>query len=341
MKAVQNKKTAVLAVLAVLTIAVLFGAQFTGMERVPLSSLFHPSPGAASEILWRLRMPRVFTSFLAGAGLAVSGMVFQAMFRNPLATPFTLGVSSGAALGAALSIRLGITFTLLGISSSSLFAFIGALASITLVYGITRAKRGFSTSTMLLAGVAISLFFSSVILFTQYLSDFTNSLRILRWLMGGLAVVGFKPVQSMLPLVVGGSAVIFYLTNELDLMTTGTEIALSRGVDVKRTKTILFLVTSLMVGGVVSVCGPIGFVGMMAPHICRLLIGPGHRHLTPATILFGGSFLTLCDTLSRTIIAPAEVPVGVVTALLGGPFFIWLLMGGLSERSVLSYYEEG
>jgi iron complex transport system permease protein len=179
---------------------------------------------------------------------------------------------------------------------------------------------------MLLAGVAVSFFFSSLILFLQYLSDFTQSFRILRWLMGGLEILGFDTVLNLLPLVLGGSAVLTLLRRELNLLTTGEDLALSRGVDVRRVKLVLFLVTSLMVGGVVAVCGPIGFVGMMAPHICRLLVGWDHAHLFPTTLLFGGTFLTFCDTLARTLIAPAEIPVGIITALLGGPFFIWLLL---------------
>jgi iron complex transport system permease protein len=184
-----------------------------------------------------------------------------------------------------------------------------------------------------LAGVAFSLFFSSVILFTQYMSDFTHSFRILRWLMGGLEVVGYEPILNMAPFVISGSAIIFFMTHELNLMAVGEEIAVSRGVDVGSAKSILFFATSLMVGGVVAICGPIGFVGLMAPHICRLLIGADHRCLTAATLLFGGIFLTLCDVLSRTLIAPAEMPVGIITALLGGPFFVWLLLRKSSSTS--------
>lgn len=180
---------------------------------------------------------------------------------------------------------------------------------------------------MLLAGVAVSFFFSSLILFIQSLSDFTQSFQILRWLMGGLEAVGYGSLLNMLPFVFAGCAVILCLSHELNLMVAGEEIAISRGVDVGRSKLVAFISTSVMVGSVVSVAGPIGFVGMMAPHICRLVIGQDHRYLAPASLLFGGTFLTLCDSLSRTLIAPAEIPVGVITALIGGPFFIWLLMG--------------
>jgi iron complex transport system permease protein len=322
-----------LTILFVLAIVVLSGAPFVGMKAIPLDAVLHPAfGGKESDIFWKIRMPRVCVSFLAGATLAVSGMAFQAMFRNPLATPFTLGVASGASLGAAIYVRLGFMFSVLGVSGMSISAFAGAILSILLVYGLTRIKRGFSTTTMLLAGVAISFFFSSVILFTQYMSDFTHSFRILRWLMGGLEVVGFESVMNMVPFVITGSTIILCMKHELNLMMIGEEIAVSRGMDAVRAKQLLFFATSLMVGGVVAICGPIGFVGIMIPHICRLLIGADHKYLTMATLLFGGVFLTLCDMLARTIIAPAEMPVGIITALLGGPFFLWLLLGKSSSN---------
>lgn len=325
-------KALVVAALALLGFAVLAGAPLLGMTRVSLADILHPGD---SDVFWRLRMPRVLMSFLAGMGLAVSGMAFQAMFRNPLATPFTLGVSSGASLGAALYVLSGVQVAVLGFSGISVAAFAGALASILLVYAITSTRRGLSTGTMLLAGVAVSFFFSSVILFIQYISNFTDTFRILRWIMGGMSVVGFEPLQQMLPFVLVGCGIVFFLRHELNLMTTGEDIAASRGVNVKGTKQVLFFATSLMVGGVVAICGPIGFVGMMSPHICRMLIGPDHRYLAPATLLFGGAFLTLCDVLARTVIAPAEIPVGVITALLGGPFFLWLLIGVPNDRGIM------
>ncbi len=305
-----------------MALAPLMGAQWIS----PVTALRHDPDDVASVIFWEIRLPRVCLSFLAGAALAVSGMAFQAMFRNPLATPFTLGVASGASLGAALCVRFGLVFTVLGISTRSVMAFAGALLAILMVYGLTRLRRGFSTSTMLLAGVAMSLFFSSVILFAQYMTDLAGTRQIFHRLIGGLEVAGFDEVLNVLPIAVTGIAVIIYLTNELNLMMSGEEIAVSRGAEVAKVKKILFLVTSLMVGGVVAVCGPIGFVGMMVPHMCRLVLGADHRWLTPATALFGGVFLTCCDLIARTIIAPATMPVGIITALLGGPFFVWLLV---------------
>ncbi len=345
-------RTLVLAGLLIFALAVLAWAPLVGLIDVPASAFWGKADDLIKvDILWRFRIPRVLMAFLAGAGLAASGMAFQAMFRNPLATPFTLGVASGAALGAALCIHVSQVLTpwwivavydglqhglsWLGISPVSLCAFAGALTAILLVYGLTRLRQGASTGSMLLAGVAISFFFSSLILFLQYVTDPTRSFRILRWVMGGLdSVVDFDDVLSVFPFVAAGCVVVLYLTHELNLITTGDELAASRGVEVNRTKLILFFAASLMVGAVVALCGPIGFVGLMAPHICRLLVGPDHRLLTPATLLFGGAFLVLCDTLARTIMAPTELPVGIVTALLGGPFFLWLLLGRRSETGV-------
>lgn len=279
-----------------------------------------------NHILTQIRIPRVLFAFIAGSGLALCGMVFQAMFNNPLATPFTLGVASGASLGATLYVYLGLSFSLLGMDGSTIAAFSGALIAISFVYSISHFRRGFSSETLLLTGVAISFFFSSLILFTQYLSNVTDSFRILRWLMGGLSIVGYHDVIQLLPFVSLCVAIILWLSRELNLLMAGDDIALSRGVAVQQVRYLLFFITSLCVGAIVALCGPIGFVGMMVPHICRLLIGSDHRWLTPATLLFGGGFLILCDTVARLIIAPAEIPVGVITTLLGGPFFLWLLI---------------
>jgi len=318
----------IIACLLALAVLVLAVAPFLGMESIPLGALWGAADDQVKiEVLWKLRIPRVAMAFLAGTALAVSGMSFQAMFRNPLATPFTLGISSGASLGAALCIQLGCKFSLLGIPGVTVSAFIGAVITILLVYSLAmRAPQGSTTATMLLAGVAISFFFSSLILFIQYMSDFTQTFRMLRWVMGGMEnVVDFGEVLTVFPFVVTGSLIIAFLIHELNLMLMGEDFAISRGMALHQTKLLLYFAVSLMVGSVVAFCGPIGFVGLMAPHICRLLIGPDHRLLFPATWLLGGTFLLTCDTVGRTIMAPAEMPVGVITALLGGPFFLWLL----------------
>ncbi len=316
-----------LAALAVLALVV---APFFGTESVPFRALWGGAADPISNaILWDFRIPRVLMAFVAGTALAASGMAFQAMFRNPLATPFTLGISSGASLGAVLAIQCGWAFTLWGFSGTSIAAFLGALVSIFVVYVITaRCRLGDSAATMLLAGVAVSYFFSSLILCVQYATDPSRSFRMLRWVMGGLegSSVFFHDVLSVFPFMAAGCLIVWYLTHDLNLLTTGEEFAFSRGVDVKRTKLLLFFAVSLMIGAVVAVCGPIGFVGLMAPHICRLLLGYDHRRLYPATWLFGGAFLVICDTAARTLMAPMELPVGIITSLLGGPFFLWLLL---------------
>jgi iron complex transport system permease protein len=314
--------------LVVLSIAVVAIVPFIGMRAIPLKALFSPTGGSVeAEILWGIRLPRVCMSFLVGASLALAGMVFQGVFRNSLAEPFTLGISSGAAFGAALYVQLGMPLSLLGIPGASVFAFFGAIASIAAVYGLAGLSKRVTTTTPLLAGVAISFFFSSATLLIQYMSGIVDAHRILRWLMGSVAAAGFSTVVDVVPFVLVGSAIVIFLTPELNLLTTGDELAASRGVNVKNTTWILLGSTSLMVAGAVALCGPIGFVGLMAPHMCRLIVGPNHRTLAPATFLFGGILLTICDTISRMLVAPIEIPVSVVTSFLGGPFFLWLLLG--------------
>ncbi|MBI2302423.1 MAG: iron ABC transporter permease [Armatimonadetes bacterium] len=307
--------------------AVLLCAPLVGGRAMPLSALVHPVPGdAATMIVREIRLPRVCLAWIAGAGLAVSGMAFQAMFRNVLATPFTLGVSSGASLGAAVAVRLGLGTMLLGFTGVTAGAMLGALLATGAVYGLTRLRRDFSTVSMLLAGVAVNALCSSLILLIQYTADFNDTFRILRWLMGGFQMVGFDAALRVLPFVLAGVGILAALVGELNLLTTGEELAASRGVAVGRVKAVVFLAVSPMVGVIVSVCGPVGFVGLMCPHICRLLVGADHRRLLPATVLFGGAFLVACDTVASTAFAPTELPVGIFTACLGGPFFLWLLL---------------
>jgi iron complex transport system permease protein len=271
----------------------------------------------------------------AGGGPRSPGL--HRLFRNPLATPFTLGVASGAAFGVALATRLGLAAAFLGLATDSLAALAGALVAVSVVWLLTRARPASSSMVLLLAGVAMSFFFSSLILLLQYTASLGDSYQIVRWLMGGLAGVGTREVLHLLPFVAVGVVALLWRARELDLLSIGADLAASRGVDVGHQRTVIFLAASVMVGGVVAACGPIGFVGMMAPHICRLLLGAGHRHLLPASCLFGGAFLAVCDTAARLVLAPAELPVGVITAFLGGPFFLWLLAvcrGGSSPRNM-------
>jgi iron complex transport system permease protein len=313
-----------LGVLFLLTLALM---PFVGLEAISPARIWSDPASQAGLIFWKLRVPRVLIGMLAGSGLALAGLTFQALFRNGLATPYTLGTASAASWGACLYLGLGWSFSLAGLSGITWFAFAGALLSLGLIYGFSRQRSGgLATETMLLAGVAIGFIFSSLILLLQYLSHQTNSLRIMRWLMGGLDVVGYDQIIQPLPLILAGSVVIFGLRHELNLLSLGEELAVGRGLNAARTKLILLLTGGLMVGAVVAVVGPIGFVGMIVPHVCRRLLGPDHRALVPASFLLGAIFLPACDAVARLIIAPAELPVGIITSILGGPFFIWILM---------------
>lgn len=320
--------------LLVVSLAVPLAMTLAGSSWISPAGLFAPGFGdsPAGKIFWQIRIPRVLTGFLVGAALGVAGMVFQAIFRNSLATPFTLGVSSGASFGAALAVKAGLMFTFLGLSGVTLCAFGTAALAIFLIYFLTSLRREFSTEAMLLAGVAMSFFFSAAILVVQYLSDFAGSFQLVRWLMGNLDMVGYVRPLQLLVVVVPCLAVVWWFCPDLNLLLTGDELALTRGVHVRRTRYVMFFAVSLLTAAVVSFCGPIGFVGMMVPHMLRLLLGLDHRRLVWAVVFGGGAFLTACDGLARTVVAPVEIPVGIITALLGGPFFLWLLIRRREQR---------
>jgi iron complex transport system permease protein len=316
-------RTALL-ILAAVWIVTMILTPLVGSQSISLEQILRGDPTAAS-IFWQIRLPRILLALLGGAALATSGLGFQTLFRNPLAEPYTLGVSSGAALGAVIALRFeGGQF--LGLSLVGLASFAGALGATALIVGLALRRQGIETSTLLLAGVAVSLSCSAIILFLQYLADSTQTFRMVRWMMGGLSVVGYTEVLWLLPFVLGGSAALFALRWELNLLLTGEELAASRGVDLARLRRYVLLATSLMIGALVAVAGPIGFVGLIVPHMLRRFVGHDHLFLVPACILGGGAFLTLCDAAGRTILSPAELPVGILTALLGGPFFLWLLV---------------
>jgi iron complex transport system permease protein len=311
--------------LIALSLLIVAACPFFGLSFISPSALTIPDHPDA-EVFWRLRFPRTVAAFLAGAGLSLGGMIFQALFRNPLATPFTLGVSSGASFGASVYFWLGGTILVKVGSLGPLFSsLLGAFLSMALVWSITRSRGGFQTAVMLLAGVVINFFFSSLVLFVQYLSDAHDSLRIMHWLMGSLSSLETARLAELGFVVFMGTIFVMSLAPQIDLLTAGEELAASRGVRLKTLKIKIFVVASIIVGTVVSLAGPIGFVGLMVPHACRLILGWNHRRLTPAVFFVGGAFLTLCDLASRLVLAPAELPIGIVTALLGGPFFLWIL----------------
>lgn len=302
---------------------VLIAAPFCGSRFISLSEVF--ADGVDSTIFWQLRMPRVLLAFVAGALLSLGGMAFQTLFRNALATPYSLGVSGGAALAVSIAVRFGVAGSVIGIGINSVSAFVGALIASAVVFGISRMRRGAVNGEMLLAGVAVSILCSNAIMFIQYTGNEDKLFQTMRWMLGGVAVTGYGQVSALAILCLIPAGIILFYAREMDLLEFGDTFASSRGVNVMRCAIIIFICVSFMVGAVVAVCGPIGFIGMICPHICRRLFGTLHRTLVPSSLVFGGVFLVACDVVGRSVAAPAEIPVGIVTGLIGCPFFLWLL----------------
>jgi iron complex transport system permease protein len=314
-----------------LLLATLVFAPIVGSTPISLRRVFDFSVPFAdntdAQIFFIARLPRTLAGACVGALFAAAGVVFQGLLRNPLATPFTLGVSTGAALGAVLAITFNWSIGIAGISAVPAAAFAGSLVAVAIVYALAQARhRGLSTTVLLLAGVTMNAFFSAMVLFVQYFASFADTYRTLRWLMGDLDVSSYQPIVAALPTTIAAFAVFAWLARPLNLLSLGPDSAESRGLDVTRAQRGAFLSASLATGAAVSIGGPIGFVGIIIPHLVRLLVGPDHRLVLPAAALFGAAFLVGCDLIARTILAPVELPVGIITALIGGPFFLWLLI---------------
>jgi iron complex transport system permease protein len=314
-----------------LLVATCLVAPLVGSAPISLGRVFDRSipfsDNVDAQIFFVARMPRVFAGAVVGAGLAAAGVVFQALLRNALATPFTLGVSAGASLGAMLVIVFGATVTAGPFSSVPLASLAGAALAAAIVYRLaTMQDRAMSTTVLLLAGVTLNSFFSALILFVQYLADFAQVYRATRWIMGDLDVGSFEPVVAALPMMAIAFAMFAWLPSSLNLLSVGADAASARGVVVGRTQRLAFVSASLATAAAVSLAGPIGFIGIVVPHLVRLMVGVDHRLVLPASALFGASFLVACDLAARTLLAPIEIPVGVITAMLGGPFFLWLLV---------------
>ena len=316
-----------LAVLACVT------APLLGSTTIDFRQVFDPAIPFAenvdAQIFFILRLPRAIAGALVGASLAAAGVVLQAMLRNPLATPFTLGVSAGASLGAMLAISLGLSLPLgmLGELAGPVASFVGALGAVAIVYFLaTMRRQGLSTNVLLLAGVTLNSLFSALILFVQYLADPLQNFQSVRWVMGNLDVGGYQPILSAIPLMALAFVAFARLPRALNLLTMGPDSAAARGIDVLRTQRLAFLSASLATGAAVALGGPIGFIGIIIPHLVRLLVGADHRLVLPASACLGAAFLVMCDLASRTLLSPMELPVGIVTAMIGGPFFLWLLV---------------
>lgn len=313
-----------ISILILFTILTAVLAPLIGTSKSSFLELFSSETG--QQIFFDLRLPRVVFAFLVGFSLAMIGVAFQALLQNELATPYTLGVASGGALGAVIAIKSGLVFTVFGFTNITFFSVGGSVLTILIIYLIAKSRAGLSPITLILTGVTISLLFSSLILFVHYLADFTETYRMIRWLMGGLQVTGWYYSLVLFPFVFLTFFYLFRKAVALNIISSGDEMALSKGVDVLRLQRGVFLVSSVLVGIIVAFAGPIGFIGLIIPHLIRLIVGADHRKLLITAPIFGGTFLIWCDTFSRTIISPAELPVGIITAILGGPFFIWLLI---------------
>ena len=277
------------------------------------------------EILFDIRLPRVLLSLVVGGALAVAGVVCQAILRDALATPYTLGVSSGASLGAVIAI----SFNWGGIPIA---ACAGAFAAVVLVVALASEGRRLSSFTLLLAGVTLNSMCFALILFLQNVTTYGKTIMIIRWLMGSIDTIDYPALAGLSLAVLLITAWLIRRARDWNLLAIGEEWALTRGLNAPRLLWLGYLTVSLLTGLVTAYTGPIGFIGLIVPHALRLKYGADHRLLLPLSFLLGAVFLAICDTASRMIIAPAEIPVGVITALLGGPFFIWLLRS--KRRSV-------
>jgi len=306
-------------------------APIAGSTSIDLARVFDRSVPFAenvdAQIFFVARLPRTLAGALVGASLAAAGVVLQALLRNPLATPFTLGVSAGAALGAMLAITFASSLAFAGVPTVALASFAGSLGAVGIVYALaTVRRRGLSTDVLLLAGVTLNAFFSALILFVQFFADFSQTFRTVRWLMGDLDVSGYGPILGAIPPLVFAFGAFAWLTRALNLLSMGPDAAATRGVNVHTAQRLAFFSASVATGAAVSLGGPVGFIGIIVPHLVRLMVGADHRIVLPASALFGAAFLVGCDVVARTALAPLELPVGIITAMIGGPFFLWLLI---------------
>lgn len=312
-----------LAILVPMLVLSAFVALWFGYQRLDFATLRYDETTRA--IFFRLRLPRVVMAGVVGATLAVVGASLQALFRNPLADPFTLGVSGGGALGASLAIALGWGVRILGVPVVFVTAFAGSMIAIIVVYRIARGGSVVLPGALLLAGVVSNLIASAGVLTVQYVVDPARSLQILRWLIGSLDVIGFDIIGRMLVFLIPGWIALLAFSRELHLLAVDEETAASLGVNVRRCELAIYVISSLLVGVTVAVSGSIGFVGLIVPHMARLLFGQDVRIVMPSSLLLGAAFLMLADAVARTALGEGELPVGAVTGIIGGPFFLWLM----------------
>ncbi|MBS0172132.1 MAG: iron ABC transporter permease [Nitrospira sp.] len=326
--------TLLLLVAGLLTVVCLqLGTQYIGIGPIigHLSSLLFGRSvdqmvDTTGVILFQVRLPRVLLGFLVGSCLASVGVALQALLRNPLADPYVLGVSSGAALGVAVAVLFGVGTTVLALSLLPVCGFLGGLVALAVIYRMAASYDRLPIHSVLLAGVILNAIFSALIMFITSIMEPNRSFGMMAWLMGSLTAPAYPVLMALAGYLLLGLVLLFKQVRVLNILALGEEPARSLGIDTERTKRFIFLLSALMTGAVVSFSGMIGFIGMIVPHAVRLVVGADHRLLLPASALVGGMFLMVADTMARTLFVPSEVPVGVITALAGGPFFVYLLV---------------
>lgn len=301
------------AVLVLLSIATLFiGPVFISPQEL-----------LKSDILWQIRLPRVFLASIVGMLLGVSGVILQGILRNSLADPYILGVSSGAGVGAAAAMGLKLNFVFFGMSPAPVFAFICAIGAVLVVYRLSFASDKTSPEALVLAGVAVSAFASAMLAIIIIISGQLQSIYF--WLLGSLSMASYTDIITLLPYLIVGLVAAYFFSKELNALLFGEDMALTLGIDISQIRFIMVIIATLMASAAVSVSGLIGFVGLIVPHFVRLLIGPNHRMLVPISALGGAILMVAADAVGRTVLAPVEIPIGVVMAILGSPFFLYLL----------------
>ncbi|HEX8476229.1 MAG TPA: iron ABC transporter permease [Pyrinomonadaceae bacterium] len=310
-------------ILSLVLLVVTLLALYVGYQRLDVWAL--QTDERARSVFFQLRLPRVVMAGVVGASLAMVGAALQALFRNPLAEPLTLGVSGGGALGASLAIAFGFGASVAGLPFVFIAAFAGASVSVMIVYRLARTGAVVLPGALLLAGVVTNLIAASGVIVIQYFADYSRALQILRWTIGSLDVVGFDLIWRMLLFLVPGWIVLFMTARDLHLLAIDEETAASLGVNVRRSERLVYAASSLIVGVTVAVGGTIGFVGLIVPHAVRLLFGEDVRIVLPCSFLLGAAFLMLADAVARTAFGIGELPVGAITALAGGPVFLLLL----------------
>ncbi len=318
--------TSVLGLFAFLAVCIMLSLSRGSLDISPLG-IIDVFLGGGSElenqVIWHFRLPRTVMALFVGAGLAVSGVAMQGLFRNPMASPFILGLSSGAAFGAALAMVFGIAI-MPGYLATPSMAFLFCLLTLMLVYNIARVGGKVPVETLLLAGIAVGAFFSALVNLMTYLAG-DEMEGIVFWMMGDLTQFGWSDVRIVIPMVLVGGAIIMYYSRDLNAMMLGDNHAQNLGIEVGKVRVHILVACALSTAAAVSFVGIIGFVGLVIPHVMRLMVGPDHRILVPTSIIAGGAFLILADVLARFVLQPQVLPIGIITALIGAPYFVYLL----------------